>query len=124
LHGYRNYASLPWPTSEPTGGFKRLSGDDVPPWETYKRAEQSDLKTPPAQTGYGKDPAEPKSKQQDERRVPTYELLKRLLRIEEREIVWSHLEWAFGPPLAILVVGAALGWAFAGFRGTRRGNMS
>jgi hypothetical protein len=46
----------------------------------------------------------------------------RIEREEERKIIRSHLEWALGPPLAILVVGASLGWALAGFRGTRRGN--
>jgi hypothetical protein len=27
-----------------------------------------------------------------------------------------HLEWAFGPPVVVLIVGAALWWAIAGFR--------
>jgi len=45
-----------------------------------------------------------------------------ITRFRVRGIVRSHLEWGLGPPLAILVVGAALGWAFAGFRGTRRGD--
>ena len=28
----------------------------------------------------------------------------------------SHLAWAFGPPVAVLIIGAALSWAIAGFR--------
>jgi hypothetical protein len=28
----------------------------------------------------------------------------------------SHLEWAFGPPIAALIIGAALWWAIAGLR--------
>lgn len=44
------------------------------------------------------------------------------LPIKKREVVRSHLEWALAPPFVILVSGAALGWAFVGFRGTRRGN--
>jgi hypothetical protein len=42
--------------------------------------------------------------------------------LKGREIVRLHLEWGLGPPAAILVVEASLGWALAGFRGTRRGN--
>jgi hypothetical protein len=50
------------------------------------------------------------------------EVWARIERAEERKVIRSHLEWALGPPLVILVVGASLGWALAGFRGTRRGN--
>lgn len=36
----------------------------------------------------------------------------------EREgwIVRSHLEWALGPPVFAIIIGAALWWAVAGFR--------
>jgi hypothetical protein len=43
------------------------------------------------------------------------EVWARIEREEERKVIRSHLEWALGPPLAILVVGASLGWALAGF---------
>jgi len=46
----------------------------------------------------------------------TGDVLNKVVRSRERWIVRSHIEWAFGPPLAILIIGAALGWAIAGFR--------
>jgi hypothetical protein len=38
--------------------------------------------------------------------------------VPEREswIVRSHLEWALGPPVSVIIIGAALWWAVAGFR--------
>jgi hypothetical protein len=47
----------------------------------------------------------------------------KLSQLEETLIIQSHLKWALGPPLAILIVGAALSWVFAGFRKTRRGDI-
>ena len=44
------------------------------------------------------------------------ELLGRLQRGIARGIIRPHLEWAFGAPIAVLIIGAALGWAIAGFR--------
>ena len=44
------------------------------------------------------------------------ELLGRLQRGIARAIIRPHLEWAFGAPIAVLIIGAALGWAIAGFR--------
>jgi hypothetical protein len=46
----------------------------------------------------------------------TGDLIDEVAQRRERWIVQSHLEWAFGPPLAILIIGGALGWAIAGFR--------
>jgi hypothetical protein len=34
----------------------------------------------------------------------------------QRDVIARHLEWAFGPPMAVLIIGAALWWAVAGFR--------
>ena len=34
----------------------------------------------------------------------------------ERSIPTRFIEWALVPPVAVLIVGAALGWAIAGFR--------
>ena len=44
------------------------------------------------------------------------ELLGRLRRGIARAIIRPHLQWAFGAPIAVLIIGAALGWAIAGFR--------
>jgi len=44
------------------------------------------------------------------------ELLGRLKRGIARAIIRPHLQWAFGPPIAVLIIGAALGWAIAGFQ--------
>jgi len=33
-----------------------------------------------------------------------------------RDVIESHVRWAFGPPVAVLIIGAALSWAIAGFR--------
>ena len=33
-----------------------------------------------------------------------------------KDIVRPHLKWAFGPPIGVLIIGAALWWAAAGFR--------
>jgi hypothetical protein len=41
----------------------------------------------------------------------TLELLDRVFVIDD-----SHLAWAFGLPVAVLIIGAALWWAVAGFR--------
>jgi hypothetical protein len=48
---------------------------------------------------------------------PTIEdLLDDFVWLRMRGIVRTHLEWAFGPPVAALIIGAVLGWAGAGFR--------
>jgi hypothetical protein len=44
------------------------------------------------------------------------DLLDEFVRLRMRGIVRSHVEWAFGPPVAVIVIGAALWWAAAGFR--------
>ena len=55
--------------------------------------------------------------------VPTAaELYARINAFKERESARSHLKWRLVPPAVILVLGASVGWALAGFRGTRRGN--
>jgi hypothetical protein len=43
--------------------------------------------------------------------LATVDLLGRTVVIDQ-----SHLEWAFGPPIAVLIIGAVLWWAVAGFR--------
>jgi hypothetical protein len=43
------------------------------------------------------------------------EVFGRLVLIDE-----MHVAWALGPPVAVLIVGAALAWAIAGFRPTYR----
>jgi hypothetical protein len=56
-----------------------------------------------------------------------YDRLKNLERLEAfersqrnaRDLVASNLRWGFGPPLAMLIIGGSLGWAFAGFRNRR-----
>jgi hypothetical protein len=45
----------------------------------------------------------------------TQELLDRLV---ERDMIRSHAEWAPVPPLGLVIIGAALWWAVAGFRRT------
>ena len=44
------------------------------------------------------------------------ELLRRIERSIARSVIRPHLQWAFGAPIAVLIIGAALGWAIAGFR--------
>jgi hypothetical protein len=44
---------------------------------------------------------------------PPVELLGKFF---ERDVIESHVKWAFGPPIGLLIGGAALWWAVAGFR--------
>jgi hypothetical protein len=46
----------------------------------------------------------------------------RVYTMQRRELIRQHLKWGLAPPAGILIVGACLGWALAGFRGTHRGN--
>ena len=52
------------------------------------------------------------------KKPPTMEQLEKIVRSRERWIVRSHLEWALGPPVAVIIIGAALWCATAGFRRT------
>ena len=44
------------------------------------------------------------------------DLLDEFVQLRIRGIVRSHFEWALVPPVAVIVIGAALWWAVAGFR--------
>jgi len=49
-------------------------------------------------------------------KATTEEILENLNWLGARPFVRPHLEWALGPPVAVLIIGGALSWAIAGFR--------
>lgn len=94
VHGYSAWSSLgPWVYYERPRGFvffPAISESERETKELFARASH-----------------EPG----DEQRVA--ESLQR----HERVTVRSHLEWGLGPPLVLLIGGAAFWWIAAGFRG-------
>jgi hypothetical protein len=96
--------SLAWIIAVGVHGYLQLGEPGL--WGTYQVAKAL----------VGSNPFDkrwPATATQEEKRE---EMLEKVQWLEARIEVRPHLAWAFGPPLAVLIIGAALGWAVAGFR--------